>query len=115
MSEVLSIFSISVSRNRIALGATPVTSQFTTSLTDCCSGNYPLSQPEYSALQNNSIVYHPIGPISNFAAAMIGCCGNDLNIYDGGIAPSGFYYYCLLIGNHNEWPWMRNCISERPF
>lgn len=73
----------------------------------------PLPAP--LALRENSLLYHSVGPISNFSAAMAGCCRGLVDIYDSRPAPLGCYYYCMFDpdGSQDEWAQIRDCIVQR--
>ena len=44
---------------------------------------------------------------------MSGCCGSPVDIFNGGRAPLGCYYYCIFEGSQDGWEEMRDCIAER--
>ncbi|KAF1924046.1 uncharacterized protein M421DRAFT_95726 [Didymella exigua CBS 183.55] len=81
---------------------------------DLCTGNFALVDAVPVAFQNNrGGSYHSIGPISNFTAAMQGCCGSPVDIFDGRVAPFGCYHYCVFEGSQDEWKQTRECIDDR--
>lgn len=82
--------------------------------TDRCTGDWPLSMRSPVAVRNNDLTYHSIGPISNFSAAMQGCCGSAADIFDGGLAPYGCYWYCLFEdGSQDDFAKITECINQR--
>lgn len=43
---------------------------------------------------------------------MQSCCGSSVDIYNGGRAPLGCYYYCVFEENQDKWEEMPDCIFE---
>ncbi|KAJ4983621.1 hypothetical protein SVAN01_10884 [Stagonosporopsis vannaccii] len=90
-----------------------------TNATDMCTGDWPMFSPLPAplALRDKSLPYHSVGPISNFSAAMAGCCRGQVDFYDAGQAPLGCYYYCMFDVNssQDEWAQIRDCIVQRGF
>lgn len=63
------------------------------------------------------MIYHSVGPISDFGPAMSGCCGANVENYDPGPAPLGCYYYCMSDPNasQDEYFQIRDCIIGRGY